>query len=97
MFPPPAITGYVDGKDPILQKKLKKGDAKWDPSKVILSFQLNGKNRTVCLPPDKAERLNVLLTQVLWKTKLRFAKFQSLNGQLRHAASIFPAAKAPLP
>ena len=94
IFPPPAITGHVNGKDPISQKKLDKGDAKWDPNKVILGFQFNGKNRTVCLPPDKAERLNVLLTQVLRKTKIRFAKFQSLNGQLRHAASIFPAAKA---
>eukprot|EP00978_Attheya_sp_CCMP212_P022090 scaffold65439_cov46-Attheya_sp.AAC.2 len=30
IFPPPAVSGHVGGKDPISVKKLEKGDARWD-------------------------------------------------------------------
>eukprot|EP00978_Attheya_sp_CCMP212_P001508 scaffold3149_cov26-Attheya_sp.AAC.3 len=29
IFPPPAVSGHVGGKDPISVKKLEKGDAGW--------------------------------------------------------------------
>jgi hypothetical protein len=94
IFPSPTVTGHANGKDPISQKKLDKGDARWDPSKVILGFLVNGKHRTVCLPADKAQRIGTEIAKALKKSKVSLAKFQSLNGKLRHAATIFPAAQA---
>jgi hypothetical protein len=94
IFPSPTVTGHVNGKDPISQKKLDKGDARWDPTKVILGFLVNGKHRTVCLPMEKAQRFTNEVTKVLKKQRISISKFSSLNGKLRHGASIFPAAKA---
>ena len=56
IFPPPAVTGHVNGKDPMSQKKLEKGDAKWQWEKELLGFLFNGLQRTVQLPKDKAEK-----------------------------------------
>ncbi|MHA7856388.1 hypothetical protein [Marinobacter shengliensis] len=61
-FPPPAVSGHTQGKDPISQKKLAKGDAGWDTAKAILGFQLDGNSRTVWLPPAKAHALLTELT-----------------------------------
>eukprot|EP00978_Attheya_sp_CCMP212_P047615 scaffold422453_cov102-Attheya_sp.AAC.1 len=36
IFPPPAVSGHLGGKDPISVKKLEKGDAQWDPVKELL-------------------------------------------------------------
>jgi hypothetical protein len=38
IFPTPAATGTPDAKDPISEKKLAKGDARWDTSKEILGY-----------------------------------------------------------
>jgi hypothetical protein len=51
VFPTPAATGTPTAKDPISEKKLAKGDARWDPTKEILSYWLDGVNRTIQLPP----------------------------------------------
>lgn len=42
MFPPPEMSGHVGGKDPVSQKKLEKGDARFDVEKEILGFMLKG-------------------------------------------------------
>ena len=34
VFPPPDVTGHQGGKDSISEKKLNKGDARWEPKKV---------------------------------------------------------------
>jgi hypothetical protein len=39
LFPPPALSGHVDGKDPISLKKLEAGDARWAQSKELLGFE----------------------------------------------------------
>ncbi len=51
VFPYPAATGTTEAKDPVSKKKLAKGDARWDPTKEILSYWLDGVNRTIQLPP----------------------------------------------
>jgi hypothetical protein len=54
LFPPPARSGHVDGKDPISLKKLEDGDARWAQSKELLGFVFDGHSRTVHLTHRKA-------------------------------------------
>jgi hypothetical protein len=50
VFPAPKATGTPDAKDPVSEKKLAQGDARWDTTKEILGYWLDGVNRTVQLP-----------------------------------------------
>jgi hypothetical protein len=50
LFPPPSRSGHEGGKDPISQKKLEAGDARWSDTKEILGFVFNGQARTVASP-----------------------------------------------
>ena len=54
LFPPPARSGHLGGKDPISAKKLAAGDARWAHTKELLGFVFNGKDRTVHLTQRKA-------------------------------------------
>jgi hypothetical protein len=71
VFPPPRITGHEGGKDPISEKKLSKGDAKFQEGKIILGFLFNGTYRTVQLPTEKADRIITEIQQQLKKTGFR--------------------------
>lgn len=92
-FPPVDITGHLNGKDPISQKKLEKGDGIFLTKKVILGFAFHGSDRTVTLPPAKALAIVLQTRQLLRKTTCARKRFQSVVGKLRHAASILPAGK----
>jgi hypothetical protein len=94
VFPPPAATGMSDAKDPISEKKLAKGDARWDTTKEILGYMLDGVNRTVQLPPSRAVDLLKEVQSILKKKRVPLKRFQSINGRLQHAARILPSAKA---
>jgi hypothetical protein len=94
IFPPPAATGTPDAKDPISEKKLGKGDARWDTHKEILGYWLDGRARTVQLPPSRADALLKELKSILKKKRIPLKRFRSIAGRLQHAARILPAAKA---
>jgi hypothetical protein len=94
VFPPPASTDPPGTKDPISVKKLDKGDARWDTTKEILGYELDGIHRTVRLPPAKSDALLHELRKVLKKTRVPLKRFRSLAGRLQHAARILPAARA---
>jgi hypothetical protein len=94
VFPPPNVSGHQGGKDPVSEKKLVKGDARWAASKEILGFLLNGKTRTVQLTDDKAKGMVAEIIRVLKKRKVPLKRFQKLLGKLQHAAGILPAAKS---
>jgi hypothetical protein len=49
VFPTLETTGTPDAKDPISEKNLAKGDARWDTVKEVLGYWLDGRNRTVQL------------------------------------------------
>jgi len=61
LFPAPARSGHHGGKDPISQKKLDAGDARWAPTKELLGFVCDGRARTVRLTQRKALALRVTL------------------------------------
>jgi hypothetical protein len=94
VFPTPAATGTPDAKDPISEKKLAKGDARWDTRKEILGYWLNGIDRTIQLPPNRAALLLKEVKAILKKKRLPLKRFRSIAGRLQHAARILPAAKA---
>jgi hypothetical protein len=43
VFPPPKATGTIDAKDPISEKKLAQGEARWATLKEILGDWLDGR------------------------------------------------------
>jgi hypothetical protein len=89
---PPTATGTPDAKDPISAKKLVKGDARWDTKKEILGYWLDGKHRTIQLPPSRAASLLKETKSVLKKKRVPLKRFRSLAGRLQHAARILPSA-----
>jgi hypothetical protein len=94
VFPSPAATGTPDAKDPISEKKLAKGDARWDTKKEILGYWLDGVDRTIQLPPARAALLLKEVKAILKKQRVPLKRFRSIAGRLQHAARILPAAKA---
>ena len=78
IFPPPEFSGHhVGGKDPISQKKLEKGDARFDTEKEISAFLINGAGRTVRLLEPKAESIADDITKLLRKCHVSLKRFRS--------------------
>jgi len=99
VFPPPDISGHLNGRDSISLSKLAKGDATYTPDKTLVGFRfsgLPGPSRTVGLPESKWRRYRSALDAALaadrhiipWKT------FESLYGKLQHVATCFPLIRA---
>eukprot|EP00978_Attheya_sp_CCMP212_P042182 scaffold252731_cov28-Attheya_sp.AAC.3 len=86
VFPPPSTSGHKGGKDPVSEKKLEKGDARWATKKEILGFLLDGSKRTIQLTNAKVDVIILEITRVLRKQKIPLKRFQKLLGKLQHAA-----------
>ena len=93
VFPPPSATNSPGAKDPISEKKLHKGDGRWDTQKEILGYMMDGIDRTVQLPTDRADALIKEVRAILRKTRVQLKRFWSIVGRLQHAARILPAAR----
>jgi hypothetical protein len=93
IFPPPEITNHKGGKDSISIKKLEKGDATFMTKKLVLGFMLDGKERTVRLPLEKAEKIDTELQRLLKKSRVPSKQFLSITGKVSNATRILPAAK----
>jgi hypothetical protein len=91
--PPPERSGDIGGKGPVSQKKLEKGDARFDIEKEILGFLINGAERTVRLSDAKAQAIADEIGRVLQKSHVPLKRFRSFLGKLQHAARILPSAK----
>ena len=94
LFPAPSRSGHHGGKDPISQKKLDAGDARWAPTKELLGFVCDGRARTVRLTQRKALAIATDTTVLLKKHRTTLQKFQSIVGRMRHVATILPAARS---
>jgi hypothetical protein len=95
VFPPPHITGHEGGKDSISIKKCLKGDARFDPNKVMLGFLLQGgthQGRLVGLPEDKAARYREAIQEALARPRnfISLNAFEQLHGKLQHASIALP-------
>jgi hypothetical protein len=94
VFPPPEITGHANGKAPVSQKKVMKGEADWRVRKEVLGWLVDGRSRTVELPPDKAAAYSCELKKLLRRKKIPLARFRKIVGKLRFAALCLPAGRA---
>ncbi len=92
----PACTD--NDRDPILTKKLKKGEGTFHTKKCILGFEFDGDEKTIWLKEDKcAALLRILHHWIRGATKSRqgipFAEFESVTSKLRHAFTALPEAR----
>jgi hypothetical protein len=92
VFPSPTATGTPDAKDPISEKKMLKGDGRWDTRKEVLGYLLDGIDWTIQLPPDQATDLLKEIQSILKKQRVPLKRFRSIAGRLQHAAHILPVA-----
>ena len=86
VFPP----SEDNNTDPILNKKLHKGDRTFETSKCLLGFNFDGVEKTVWLKEDKRASLLQILHQwihgaIKGKCGIPFAKFEFVIAKLRHA------------
>lgn len=94
VFPPPSVTGHKGGKDPISEKKASRGDTRFEITKELLGFDVDGKHRTIRLPAKKAEAIVTELRRLLKKKRVRLKRLQQIVGKLQHASLVMPATKA---
>jgi hypothetical protein len=86
VFPP----DEDDSNDPILEKKLKKGEGRYDTRKTLLGFDFDGEGKTLWLESAKQEKLLTILRGWIW-TGMRgnlgipFGEFESTVAKIRHA------------
>jgi hypothetical protein len=77
-------------KDPILAKKLRKGDDTFETNECLLGFDFDGVNKTIWLEEEKrAALLTILHHWIRRATKAKwgipFAEFEPVTAKLRHA------------
>ena len=89
IFPPNEITHHPGG-DSIAEKKIDKGEGKWEYKKEILGWDFNGLDSTIQLPPDKCDKIIKLIKQITRMKSLPLKKFQRLAGKLQHASMGIP-------
>jgi len=53
LSPPPEVTKHENGKPPISQKKLEKGEGQWWVVNEKVGFLFNGRRCTVRLPKER--------------------------------------------
>jgi hypothetical protein len=92
-FPQPEVTGHVDGKEPISNPKLDKGNGNFTSNKEMIGFLFDGIKRTVRLPPAKAAAYIKEMHRILHWKSVPLKVLQTVVGKLRHASIILPAAR----
>lgn len=85
VFPPPESTGH-DGPDPVSEKKLHEGEGKWEHTKEILGWIMDGANFTVHLPPKKCQKILDTISTMIRKNGVTLNDYQKIVGKLVHAA-----------
>ncbi len=82
----------MDGKEPISDPKLEKGDGNFTNEKEMIGFIFDGIKRTVRLPPAKAAVYIKETHRILCQKSVPLKDLQTLVGKLGHASIILPAA-----
>ena len=57
-------------QEPVSTKKLKKGDATWTTSKVMLGWLVDTIAKTITLPPHRVERLHTILDSIILRNDM---------------------------
>jgi hypothetical protein len=94
VFPPDAKVS----NDPISEKKLNKGEGRYETQKMLLGFDLDGEGKTMWLEAAKCEKLLTILRGWIWtgtqgSTGIPFGEFKSTIAKIRHAFTCIPAGR----
>ncbi len=92
LFPP----DNNDDKDPISEKKMKKGEGLYNTEKTLLGFDFNGDAKTMWLESAKQEKLLTILKGWIRTGKrgsvgIPLGDFESIIAKIRHAFQSIPA------
>ena len=92
VFPPCDIKH----EDPVSEKKMEKGDSKFDTQKTLLGFDFDGESKTIWLEETKRSSLLLILKGWLRSSAttsygIPFKIFESVVAKLRHAFTAIPA------
>ena len=83
----------MDGKEPISNPKLDKGDGNFTSNKEMIGFLFDGIKRTVHLPPAKAAVYIKEMHWILHWKSVPLKVLETVVGKLHHASIILPAAR----
>eukprot|EP00957_Ditylum_brightwellii_P011875 894781-Ditylum_brightwellii.AAC.1 len=91
VFPSTKQSNHINGREPILFKKVLKGDTRWEVHKFVLGFLLDGKARTIRPPPEKLKATLETVQELLQHTWVTPSKYCKVLGKMCHLAAIAPA------
>lgn len=81
-------------QEPASIKKLKKGDATWTTTKVLLGWEVDSIRKTITLPAHRAKRLLEILGSIRPKQRyVETRQWHKILGELRSMAIAIPGAK----
>ena len=90
IFPPAEVTTHGGG-DSIAEKKLAKGEGRWETTKEILGWIVDGRAFTIQLPPDKIQKILTRLKKIRkYKRKIPRKLMYEIAGSLEHASYGIP-------
>ena len=92
VFPPPSVTNH-NGGDPISEKKLDKLEGLWSHVKELLGWIIDGANYTICLPPEKVQKITKSIKQIKKRNGVKLLEFQKIAGTLHHASMGIPGGR----
>ena len=81
-------------KEPILVKKVQKGDDFWSTQKVILGWWfIDTANKTIALPPHRRDRVLQLLQSLVHRKRTSVKQWRQLLGELRSMSLAIPGSR----
>jgi hypothetical protein len=87
-----------DSNNPISEKKLNKGEGRYETRKMLLGFDFDGEGKTMWLKAAKREKLLIILRGWIWtgtqgSAGITFGEFKSTIAKIRHAFTCIPAGR----
>ena len=75
------------------EKKLDQDKGLWAYKKEILGWILDGQEYKIQLPPEKCDKICLLIRKMLWMHTPPLNKYQELAGKLQHTSLGIPGGK----
>ena len=94
VFRPLDVTDDPYRTEPILLKKLRKGDCSWETCKTVLGWIINTVEMTIKLPVHQIQRLGDILASIPTTQKhIGIKKWHNILGKLRSMSLALPGAR----
>jgi hypothetical protein len=80
-------------QEPVSQKKLHKGDGRWTTRRTILGWVIDTSRETIELPPHRAARLQLILSELLPRRRVGLKIWQQYLGELQSMVLALPGGR----